>query len=263
MKRGEFVTLFGAAAATWPFAARAQQPAMPVIGFLSSTSPQVFGPRLAAFVQGLKEEGYIEGQNVTIEYRWAGDQEDRLPLLAADLVRRQVRVIAAGGSPSSLAARAATAKIPIVFETAGDPVALGLVASLNRPGGNLTGVTNLNVEVAEKKLELLRELLPSATIIAVLVNPSAPAITEEYLRALQSAAPRLGMQLQVMQASTDLDLNTIFATMRADALLIGPYLFFNSRMETAWRTVAPARGAHYLQLSQVRRSRRPDELRTR
>jgi hypothetical protein len=168
-----------------------------------------------------------------------------------------------GGSPSSLAARAATAKIPIVFETAGDPVALGLVASLNRPGGNLTGVTNLNVEVAEKKLELLRELLPSATIIAVLVNPSAPTITEEYLRALQSAAPRLGMQLQVMQASTDLDLNTIFATMRADALLIGPYLFFNSRMETAWRTVAPARGAHYLQLSQVRRSRRPDELRTR
>jgi len=180
---------------------------------------------------GVERGRIYRRQNVAVEYRWAGDREDRLPLLAADLVRSQVGVIAAGGSPSSLAAKAATAKIPIVFETAGDPVALGLVASLNRPDGNLTGVTNLNVEVAQKKLELLRELLPSASKIAVLVNPSAPALTEEYMRALQSAAPGLGMQLQLTQASTDLDLNTIFATMRADALLIGPYLFFNSRME--------------------------------
>jgi putative ABC transport system substrate-binding protein len=161
---------------------------MPVIGFLSSTSPQVYAVRLRAFALGLKEEGQIEGQNVAIEYRWAGDQEDRLPVLAAELVHRQVTVIVAGGSPASMAAKAATAKIPIVFETASDPVTLGLVASLNRPGGNLTGVTNLNVEVGQKRLQLLRELLPAATNIAVLVNPSAPAITEQFIRDLQAAA---------------------------------------------------------------------------
>src|SRR5437016_3254539 len=231
MKRRELIMLLGGTAAAWPLAAHAQQRAMPVIGFLSSTSPQTFAPRLRAFAQGLKEEGYIEGQNVAIEYRWAGDHEDQLPVLAAELVHRQVTVIAAGGSPSSLAAKAATATIPIVFETASDPVTLGLVASLNRPGGNLTGVTNLNIEVGQKRLQLLRELLPSATNVAVLVNPSAPALTEQFMRDLQGAAPALGMQLHVVQASSDRDLNTIFATMRADALLIGPYLFFNSRME--------------------------------
>jgi putative ABC transport system substrate-binding protein len=231
MKRREFVILLGGAAATWPLVARAQQAAMPVIGFLSSTSPQVFEARLRAFTLGLKEEGYVDGQNVTVEYRWAGDHEDQLPVLAAELVHRQVTVIAAGGSPSSLAAKAATATIPIVFETATDPVTLGLVASLNRPGGNLTGVTNLNIEVGQKKLELLRELLPSATTIAVLINPTAPAITEQYMRALRPAADTLGMQLNVMQASTDRDLDLVFATMRADALIIGPYLFFNSRIE--------------------------------
>jgi putative ABC transport system substrate-binding protein len=231
MKRREFMTLLGGVAAAWPLSLRAQQRAMPVIGFLSSTSPQVFAPRLRAFALGLKEEGYIEGQNVAIEYRWAGDQEDRLPVLAAELVHRQVTVIAAGGSPSSVAAKAATATIPIVFETAADPVTLGLVASLNRPGGNLTGVTNLNVEVGQKRLELLRELLPAATNIAVLVNPSAPAITEQFIRDLQAAAAPLGMQLNVLQASTDRDLDTVFAAFRADALVIGPYLFFNSRKE--------------------------------
>ena len=234
MKRREFITLLGGTAATWPLAARAQQRAMPVIGFLSSTSPQAYAARLRAFAQGLKEEGYIEGQNVAIEYRWAGDHEDRLPVLAAELVQRQVTVIAAGGSPSSVAAKAATATIPIVFETASDPVTLGLVASLNRPGGNLTGVTNLNVEVGQKRLELLREMLPAATIIAVLVNPSAPAVTEQFMRAMQAAAPALGMQLQVLQASTDRDLDTVFAAlsqMRADAVVIGPYLFFGSRKE--------------------------------
>jgi len=213
MKRREFITLLGGTAATWPLAARAQQRAMPVIGFLSSTSPQVFAARLRAFAQGLKEEGYIEGQNVAIEYRLAEDHDDRLPVLAAELVRRRVTVIAAGGSPSSMAAKAATATIPIVFETASDPVTLGLVASLNRPGGNLTGVTNLNVEVGQKKLELLHELLPTATIIAVLVNPSAPAITEQFMRALQAAAPALGMQLHVLHASTDRDLDTVFAAL--------------------------------------------------
>jgi putative ABC transport system substrate-binding protein len=231
MKRREFITLVGGAAATWPLAARAQQRAMPVIGFLSSTSPQVYAARLHAFAQGLKEEGYIEGQNVAIEYRWAGDHDDRLPVLAAELVHRQVTVIAAGGTPASLAAKAATATIPIVFETASDPVKLGLVASLNRPGGNLTGVTNLNVEVGQKRLEVLRELMPAATNIAVLVNPSAPAVTEQFVGNLQAAAPALGMQLHVVQASTDHDLDTVFAALRADALVVGPYLFFNSRQE--------------------------------
>jgi putative ABC transport system substrate-binding protein len=234
MKRREFITLLGGTAATWPLAARAQQRAMPVIGFLSSTSPQVYAARLPAFAQGLKEEGYIEGQNVAIDYRWAGDRDDRLPVLAAELVHRQVTVIAAGGTPASVAAKAATATIPIVFETASDPVTLGLVVSLNRPGGNLTGVTNLNVEVAQKRLELLRELLPAATIIAVLVDPSAPALTEQFMRGMQAAAPALGMQLDVLHASSDRDLDTVFADLsqlRADALIIGPYLFFTSRME--------------------------------
>jgi putative tryptophan/tyrosine transport system substrate-binding protein len=231
MKRREFITLLGGTAAMWPLTARAQQPAMPVIGFLGSTSRQGYTARLRAFALGLKEEGYIEGQNVAIEYRLAEDHDDRLPVLAAELVHRQVTLIAAGGSPASVAAKAATATIPIVFETASDPVALGLAASLNRPGGNLTGVINLNVEVGAKKLELLRELLPAATNIAVLVNPSSPAITEQFMRTLQAAAPALGMQLQVLDASTDRDLDTVFATLRADALVIGPYLFFNSRME--------------------------------
>jgi putative ABC transport system substrate-binding protein len=231
MKRREFITLLGGTAATWPLAARAQQGAMPVIGFLGSTSLQGYAARLRAFAQGLKEEGYIAGQNVAIEYRVAEDHADRLPVLAAELVHRPVTVIAAGGSPSSVAAKAATTTIPIVFETASDPVTLGLVASLNRPGGNLTGVTNLNVEVGQKKLELLRELLPAATVVAVLVDPSAPAVTEQFLSNLQAAAPALGMQLHVLHASTDRDLDTVFATLRADALVIGPYLFFNSRME--------------------------------
>ena len=252
MRRREFITLLGGTTATWPLAARAQQRVLPVIGFLSSTSPQVFEVRLRAFAQGLKEEGYVEDQNVAVEYRWAGDDENRLPMLAAELVHRQVTVIAAGGSPSSVAAKAATATIPIVFETGSDPVTLGLVASLNRPGGNLTGVTNLSIEVGQKWLELLRELLPAATSIAVLVNPSAPAITEQFMRVLQAAGPALGMQLHVVQASTDRDLDTVFATMRADALVIA--------RGTTWRTVAPLRGARDLHVSQVRRRRRSDEL---
>ena len=231
MKRREFITLLGSTAAAWPRAGRAQQRAMPVIGFLNSGSPHAYATRLRAFARGLKEEGYIEGQNVVIEYRFAGDHDDRLPVLAAELVRRQVTVILAGGSPSAVAAKAATGTIPIVFEVAADPVKLGLVASLNRPGGNLTGVTNLNMEIGQKRLELLRELMPAATNIAVLVNPSAPAVTEQFMRDLEAAAPALGMQLHVVQASTDHDLDTVFAALRADALVVGPYLFFTSQLE--------------------------------
>jgi putative ABC transport system substrate-binding protein len=231
MKRREFITFIGCTAATWPLPAEAQQPAMPVIGFLGSSTLQAYAARLLAFNRGLKEEGYVEGQNVAIEYRFAEDHEDRLPVLAAELVNRRVTAIAAGGSPSTVAAKTATASIPIVFEIATDPVKLGLVASLNRPGGNLTGVTNLNIEVGSKKLELLRELLPRATIIAVLINPSAPAVTEQFISGLQAAAPSLGMQLHVLHASPDRDLDTLFAALRADALVIGPYLYFNSRME--------------------------------
>ena len=174
MRRREFISLIGVAAATWPLGVRAQQ-SLPVIGFLSSASPDEYAIRLGAFRQGLKEAGYVEGQNVAIEYRWAEDQNNRLPALAAELVQRHVDVIVAGGgTPSAMAAKAATVTIPIVFAVAADPVKVGLVNSLNRPGGNLTGVTNQNVNVAEKRLELMHELLPTATTIAVLVNPTSP-----------------------------------------------------------------------------------------
>jgi ABC-type uncharacterized transport system substrate-binding protein len=233
MTRRAFITLLGGTVA-WPLAAWAQQSAMPLIGFLSGASPDSYAIRLRAFHQGLKETGYVESRNVQIEYLWAEGHNDRLPDLAAELVRRQVAVIvAAGGTPSAFAAKAATATIPIVFGVAVDPVELGLVASLNRPGGNLTGVTNLNVEVGEKRLELLHELLPTATIIAVLVNPTTPT-TEPFLRALEPATSTLGLQLHVLNASTDRDFDTVFATLgrlRAGALVISPDLFFNTRSE--------------------------------
>jgi putative ABC transport system substrate-binding protein len=234
MKRREFITLLGGAAAS-PVAVWAQQPAMPVVGFLSSASPNLYSDRLRTFRQGLKEAGYVEGQNVEIEYRWAEGHNDRLPVLAAQLVHRQVTVIAAaGGTPSALAAKAATATIPIVFGVAVDPVEVGLVDSLNRPGGNLTGVTNLNAEVGPKRLELLHELLPAATIIAVLVDPTSPALAEAFLRELQAAAHALGVQLHVLHASTEGDFDTVFATLlqlRASALIIGPGTFFAARGE--------------------------------
>ena len=234
MRRRKFIKLVGGAAVAWPLAVRAQQLAMPVIGFLSSASPGLYAIRLRAFRQGLKEAGYVEGQNVAIEYRWAEGQNDRLPALAAELVQRHVDVIAAaGGTPSAVAAKAATTTIPVVFGVAVDPVKIGLVASLNRPGGNLTGITNLNVEVGPKRLELMRELIPAATNIAVLVNPTSP-IAEPFARAMQAAARTLGQQIHVQQASSEQDFDKVFADLarlRAGALVISPDVFFNTKIE--------------------------------
>ena len=235
IRRRKFLaTLLGGAVA-WPLTIRAQQPAMPVIGFLSNASPNMYGYpiRLRAFRQGLKEAGYVEGQNVQVEYRWAEGQNNRLPVLAAELVQRQVAVIvAAGGTPSAVAAKAATATIPIVFGVGVDPVKVGLIASLNRPGGNLTGVTNLNAELGPKRLELLRELLPRATIFAVLVDPTSPALAEGFSRDLQAAARTLGLQLHILHASTERDFDAVFASLlqlRAGGLVIGPDSFLLGR----------------------------------
>ena len=231
--RREFMSLLGGAAVAWPLAARAQQPAMPVVGFLNGGSPGPYAPYVAAFRQGLKEAGYIEGENVTIEYRWLEGQYDRAPSMAAELVRRQVAVIVAN-TPGNLAAKAATTTIPIVFTTAGDPVQLGFVASLSRPGGNLTGVTQLSVEVGPKRLELAHELVPAATIIGLLVNPTSPTLAEPITRNLQEASRTLGLKLHVLHASTEREIEKAFATLlqlRAGALVISPDSFFNIQSE--------------------------------
>jgi putative tryptophan/tyrosine transport system substrate-binding protein len=186
MKRREFITLLGGAAAAWPLAARAQPPAMPVIGLLTSRASSDVPQLLSAIRQGLKETGFVETQNITIDYRFAENQNDRLPALAADLVQRQVNLILATGTAATLAAKAATATIPIVFEMGSDPVWLGLVASLNRPGGNVTGVTQLNIVVAPKRLELLHELVPTATAMVLLIDPTDPAVVEATTRDLQA-----------------------------------------------------------------------------
>jgi putative ABC transport system substrate-binding protein len=229
MRRREFITLLGGAAG-WPLAARAQQPAMPVIGFLNSASPDTFADLLRAFRQGLKESGYVDGENVTIIYRWAENQVDRLPVLAAELVRRQVAVIVANG-PAVFAAKAETTTIPIVFLVPEDPVKLGLVASLARPGGNLTGINFFLGELTAKRLELLRELVPGAVRVAVLVNPANIAI-ETTLRDVQSAARAIGLQIQVLNASTSREIEGAFAALardRPDALFVGPDAFFTGR----------------------------------
>jgi putative ABC transport system substrate-binding protein len=233
MRRRDFIALIGGAAA-WPLAARAQQN-VPVIGFLNSESPALFASAVRIFRQGLSETGYVEGQNVAIEYRWAEGQNDRLPGLAADLVRRQVSVIAAPGTtPAALAAKAATTTIPVVFFTAGDPVALGLVATLSRPGGNITGLTSLGTELGPKRLGLLHELLPRATAMAMLINPTNLALAESTTRELQAAARTLGLQHHVLHASTEREFDSIFASivqMRASGLVIGIDSFFTARRE--------------------------------
>jgi putative tryptophan/tyrosine transport system substrate-binding protein len=234
MGRREFMTLVGGATAAWPLAARAQQPAMPVIGFLNSESPDLFAYLARAFRQGLSQSGYVEGENVAIEYRWANGQYDRLPALVADLIGRQVAVIAANSPAPVMAAKAATTTIPIVFATGYDPVAAGLVASLARPGGNLTGVTSLTAEVGPKRVELLHELVPTAASIALLVNPAAVAIRETISTDLQAAARKLGLQVHVLHASAERDFDAVFATLahlRPGGLVIGSDPFFNSQSE--------------------------------
>jgi putative tryptophan/tyrosine transport system substrate-binding protein len=232
VKRRTFISLLGGAAA-WPLAARAQKPALPVIGFLNSASPELFVDRTRAFYDGLSQTGFVEGQNVGIEYRWAGGQYDRLPALARDLVRRDVVLIAAiDGTASALAAKAATTTIPIVFRTGADPVAAGLVASLGRPGGNVTGVTSLNVEVSPKRLELLHELIRKS-VMAALINPAGSG-AKTQLTDLQAAAANLGLKLNVFHASTDRELAVAFASVvqsGAAGLVIGPDVFFGTRNE--------------------------------
>jgi putative ABC transport system substrate-binding protein len=233
IQRRDFITLLGGAAAGWPVASRAQQTAMPVVGFLAGESPELQEGHVRAFRQGLSEQGYIEGRNFAVEYRWAEGQINRLPTLAEDLVRRQVAVIVAFGTPPALAAKGATSTIPIVFDTGGDPVELGLVSSLNRPGGNLTGLTSLNVEIGPKRLELLHELVPTARIVALLVNPTNPN-GATLSREVQAAAGTLGLQLHVLDASTERDFDLAFATLaqvHAGGLVIATDGFFLGQSE--------------------------------
>jgi putative ABC transport system substrate-binding protein len=233
--RREFISLLGGtAAAAWPLAARAQQQPMPVVGFINAASPKSYARQLAAFLKGLSDAGYDDGRNVVIEYVWADGRNDRLPAMAADLVHSKVAVIAATSTPAALAAKAATATIPIVFETGSDPIQIGLVSSLNRPGGNVTGVAQTNVEITPKRLELLHVLLPNASVIALLVNPTNPVQAEIESREVLAAAHTLGLELHVMNASAERDFDAVFAKLtqlRMGGLVIGGDPFFTSRIE--------------------------------
>ena len=247
MRRRDFIKGIACSATTWPLAARAQQAGMPVIGFINVASAQGYKPQVAAFLKGLGEAGYVEGRNVAIEYRWAEGQVDRLPTLVADLVHRQVAVIAATSNPAALAAKAATTTVPIVFELGGDPVQLGLVASFDRPGGNVTGVTQLNAVVGPKRLELLQELVPTARVIALLVDATNATIAETNIRDAQAAARSLGLELHVLNASTERECDEVFAKLaqlRANGLVIGNGALFvaQSRQlaELALRHEVPA-----------------------
>ena len=234
MHRRDFIKVVTGSAVMWPLAARAQQPILPVVGFVSFASAKGSAPLSSAFLKGLSEAGFVDGRNVVVEFHWAGDRADQLPAMVADLVRRQVAVIAAASTEGALAAKAATTTIPIVFETASDPIRLGLVTNLNRPGGNVTGVTNLAVEVAPKRLELLHEILPTAKVLALLVNPANPTLTETNTKLFQTAARTLGLELHVLNASNERDFDGVFAKLsqlRAGGLVIGPDSFFTGRNE--------------------------------
>jgi putative ABC transport system substrate-binding protein len=231
--RREFITLLGGAAAAWPLAASAQQPAMPVIGFLGSGSPQPFAEAVAAVWRGLNETGYAEGQNVTVEYHWAEGQFHRLPELAADLVRRQVSLILASGPPASSAAKAATRTIPIVFAIGDDPVVAGLVTSLNRPGGNVTGASFFTIALGAKRLELLHELVPNATTFAMILNPTSPN-ADVQMKDAQAAAHAIAQQIQIFNASTENEIDEAFTQIskqKFDALLVGTDPFFTSQRD--------------------------------
>ena len=234
MRRREFITLVGGAAGIWPMAAHSK-PSIPTIGLLGSESSDLWASRMLAFHQGLGETGYVDGKNVTIEYRWAKGNNDRLPALAADLVQHQVSVIAAPGStPAALAAKAATSTIPVIFWIGGDPVELGLVTSLNRPEGNLTGLTTLNHALVAKRMELLHEAAPRTRSVAVLVNPTSPTLTKTTIEDAQGAARSLGLELHILYASTDADLEEAFAKMtrlQAGGLVVGTDAFFSGRLE--------------------------------
>jgi putative ABC transport system substrate-binding protein len=231
MRRRDFFSLLGGAA-TWPLAARAQQPKVPVVGFLHGASLEGYAPMVSAFRQGLSESGYAEGRNVAIEYRWAEGKYARLPTLAAELVQRQVAVIVTGGTPAAFAAKAATSTIPIVINVGIDPVQAGLVASLNRPGGNVTGIALLTAQLAQKRLELLHELLRTMSTVAMLVNPTTPLLTASETRGVRTAADSLGLQLHILDASTETEIEAAFGTLvevRAGALIVSVDPFLNNQ----------------------------------
>ncbi|HEY4736225.1 MAG TPA: ABC transporter substrate-binding protein [Xanthobacteraceae bacterium] len=237
MRRRDFIRGITAVSAAWPLAGRAQQPGMPVMGFLHSASPEPYAPQMSVFRQSLKEAGYVEGQNVAIEFRWAENQIARLPTLAAELVHRQVSVIVAGGSPvAALAAKSATTTIPIVFMNAADPVEIGLVASFNRPGGNVTGATLLSAELVAKRLGILRDLLPSVRKIAMLVNPTRPGVDAQKVQ-MQEAAQAIGFALQILEAGSERDFDAVFqavASQQDGALIVAPdALFLAERIQIA------------------------------